>query len=204
MMLMKFWRYTDRPQGLLPVFLFAAGIMAGCSNKDYNPPYQDPTILKIAVSGTIAGDSVAAAGSQVQYGTYSLQSSAGYTWSVPSDATILSGEGTNNITVQFGLDSGTVRVVSGSLSAEVISKVPFQVTGPSGVPVGTTATYQSTASQMSGVTYQWTVPADATITSGAGTNQINVLFTLAGTVSVTCQATSSTTTRSATIAVTAQ
>jgi hypothetical protein len=204
MMFMKFFGYTDRPQGLLPVFLLAAGIMAGCSNKDYNPPYQDPTILKIAVSGTIAGDSVAAAGSQVQYGTYSLLSSAGYTWSVPSDATILSGEGSNEITVQFGLDSGMVKVVSGSLSAEVISKVPFQVTGPSSVPVGTAASYQSTASLMSGVTYQWTVPANATITSGAGTNQISVLFTSAGNMSVSCQATSSTTTRSASIAVTTQ
>jgi hypothetical protein len=201
---MKFFQYINRPKGLFPVILLAAGMVAGCSNKDYNPPYQDPTILKIAVSGTIAGDSVAAAGSQVQYGTYSLLSASGYTWTVPSDATILSGEGSNQITVQFGLDSGLVKVVSGSLSAEVVSKVPFQVTGPSSVPVGTAATYQSTASMMTGVTYQWTVPPGATIVSGDGTNQLNVIFTSAGTMTVTCQATSSTTTRSASIAVTTQ
>ncbi len=184
------------------VCLLVTGILAGCSSKDYNPPYQNPTILKIAVSGTIQGDSVAEAGSQVSYGTYTLQSSPGYTWTVPSDATIISGAGSNAITVQFGLDTGVVKVVSGNMTGQVTLKIPFDVSGPSTASVGSAVSYQSTASPLSGVVYQWTVPSDATIVSGVGTNQISVIFASAGNASVTCQASSSTVTRSSTLAVT--
>jgi hypothetical protein len=175
----------------------------GCEKKSvYDPPYQDPTFLNIAISGADTGDTVVTAGSQVSYGTYSLQSTSTYTWQVPADATVISGAGTNAITIQFGLASGNVSVSAGSLSGSVASDVQFSVFGSSSVSSGGTATYTTTPVMLSGVTYQWQVPSGATIVSGSGTNQVQVLFTTPGSVQVSCTASDSQATQSSSVTVT--
>ena len=53
--------------------------------------------------------------------TYSVTSTASttYTWTVPTGATIVSGQGTNQITVNFGTSSGNVTVTETSSSCKV-------------------------------------------------------------------------------------
>jgi sugar lactone lactonase YvrE len=142
---------------------------------------------------TISGPANVASGSNGV--SYSVSANAGYTysWTVPSGATITSGQGTNSITVDFGSTGGTVSVTEtnsfGSTTSSVsvtVASMPVSqtITGPSNVASGSTGITYS-ISVNSGSTYNWTVPAGATITSGQGTDSIKVSFgSTGGTVSV--------------------
>jgi hypothetical protein len=58
--------------------------------------------------------------------TYSIPSAnpaSTYVWSVPAGATIVSGQGTNSITVNFGSSGGTVQVTETNASGSVTSSV---------------------------------------------------------------------------------
>jgi hypothetical protein len=118
-----------------------------------------------------------------------------YTWTVPAGAT-LTGQGTPNVTVTFppGFISGKVQCKynngcgsSPNSSLNVYGRVvrPGMINGfASGICNGTT-NYSITP--VSGATsYQWTVPAGATINSGQGTTSISVTFpaSVSGNVSV--------------------
>jgi len=65
--------------------------------------------------------------------TYSIPYDAGstFSWSVPSDATIVSGQGTNSIVVNFGSSGGTISVIQtnafGSANSSIV--VGMTVTG---------------------------------------------------------------------------
>src|SRR5690606_26164994 len=48
----------------------------------------------------------------VQYSISPVAGSSSYTWAVPSGATIISGQGSTNITVNFGTNGGTVSVLA--------------------------------------------------------------------------------------------
>jgi hypothetical protein len=131
--------------------------------------------------------------------TYSISSvsgATGYTWSVPGGATINSGQGTTNLNITYGTNSGSVSVTAdnacGSSTAETLSitvdVVPAQpgtISGNATLCSGTTHTYSISA--VSGATgYTWSVPSGATINSGQGTTSINVTFgTNSGSISVT-------------------
>jgi hypothetical protein len=68
--------------------------------------------------------------------TYSVPNTVGstYTWSVPSGATIASGQGTNSITVNWGSTSGNVTVVETNSASCKIGPADLYVTvGASGV-----------------------------------------------------------------------
>lgn len=141
--------------------------------------------------------------------TYSVANVAGvtYTWTVPSGSTILSGQGTNSVNVTIGSSSGNVSVVpsnncgtaTSSELAITISPVPAQtssITGNGNPCQASTQTYSVT--NVAGVNYSWNVPSGSTITSGQGTNSINVTMgATSGTVAVvpsnTCGNGSSTT-----------
>lgn len=200
---MAIYQFINKPAVIISVCALLSWACTGCSNKDKDAAYLDPTFLQIAVSGAVSGDSIVAAGSLVQYGTYSVKNSV-YTWVLPSDAEITQGNGTNRITVQFGLDSGMVRVSAGELSGKVVTKVNFKVTGPATATIAQTVSYLSTATLMTGVTYQWTVPSDAQIISGQGTNKINVVFSAQGSRTVSCVASKAAVTRTAGITVSVQ
>jgi hypothetical protein len=197
-------RFLNHRTLLLPVYFILAGaLFTACDKKDFDATYQDPSYLDLAVTGAAAGDTLVTAGSQVQYGTYTLQSSSTYTWKIPADAAIVSGSGTNIVKVQFGLSSGPVSVSAGNITGQVNATIQFNVSGTSTPAVGASVTYTSTAIPLTGVTYQWTLPADAVVVSGAGTNKITVQFTTAGAKTVACQASDSAATLNATLAVTA-
>ncbi|NTW31994.1 MAG: hypothetical protein HGB12_05115, partial [Bacteroidetes bacterium] len=119
--------------------------------------------------------------------TYSISPVTGanyYTWTVPSGATINSGQGTTSITATFSSISGNVCVnasnaceTSGqsclAVTMKPLADTPGGITGLNSVyPYQQTVTYSISGSG----SYTWSVPSGVTITSGQGTNTIIVNF----------------------------
>ena len=162
------------------------------------------TVRSLAVTTTtvpaqpsvITGPVSPCQGSTLQ--TYSVTNVAGvtYTWTVPGDWSITSGQGTNNINVTVGTNNGNVIAIpsnscgngtsrSLAVTATATPAQPSVITGPSAPCQGATLQNYS-VTNVAGVTYTWTVPNDWSITSGQGTNSINVTAgTNSGNVTVT-------------------
>jgi len=128
--------------------------------------------------------------------TYNVTNVGGvtYNWSVPTGWTITAGAGTNSITVTAGTTAGTISVTpsngcSGTpqtlvVTVNTVPAQPSAITGQIG-PCQTTTEYYS-VTNVPGVTYTWTTPADWTITAGQGTNSLTVTVgASSGTVQVT-------------------
>lgn len=82
-----------------------------------NPSYAGTAILvgsactAPSAAGSISGStSVCANSTNVTYSISSVSNATGYTWTLPSGATITAGSGTNTITVKMGTTSGTIKV----------------------------------------------------------------------------------------------
>jgi hypothetical protein len=112
--------------------------------------------------------------------------------------TIISGQGTASITVSFGTGfvSGQISVTVTTLcgttyqQSKALTKVPSAagaINGPTCISAGSSYTYSIGA--VSGATsYQWSVPANATITSGQGTATVVIQYSgsfSGGTITVT-------------------
>ena len=151
--------------------------------------------------GPITGSSSVNAGdSGDAYSISSVADATTYTWSVPSGATITSGQGTTSITVNFGCSaiSGNITVTPSSGSGNgAPSSLGVTVTGvsaagliagSSAVDAGDSGDVYSISSVSGATTYTWTVPSGATIASGQGTTSITVNYScsaVSGTVQVT-------------------
>ena len=139
--------------------------------------------------------SAVCAGSTKAYSCPLVTGATLYTWKVPADAVINSGQGTNAISVTFSpaFVSGTIKVSSGTScsnsedrSITIASKpsTPAVINGPASVCPSATGLQYSTPSA-AGITYNWLVPNGATIVSGQGTASIMVnMGTKAGSVKV--------------------
>jgi len=143
--------------------------------------------------------------------TYSIASVVGassYTWSVPGATIILSGQGTTSITVKWPFSAihagvvGNICVTANSSGAGCGSSTPsclgisvqlaIPVTPPSisgpAKACPTDVVIYSIAPVTRADSYNWTVPAGATITNGAGTNTIEVTYAggfVGGSITVT-------------------
>ncbi len=169
-----------------------------------------------AAAGTISGNTTPCTSEAgVAYNITSVSGATGYTWAVPSGSSITSGAGTTAIAVTFGTTSGNVTVTptnvcgNGAASNLTIALKPLPgavgtITGPTAVCKETGVSY-SISNVANALTYTWSVPAGAVITSGAGTASIVVSYTGAsvssGTVSVVAGNTCSTTTNSITVSI---
>jgi hypothetical protein len=141
-----------------------------------------------AAAGTMTGStSVCLGDTVVPYSIASVTGATGYTWTVPSGATIKSGSGTTSILVNYGSSSGNIIVkptnICGNGLADTlaitVNRVPAAVgniTGPVTVCAGQTGVTYSIGSVARATNYNWTVPAGSTIVSGAGTTSITVNF----------------------------
>ena len=104
-----------------------------------------------------------------------------YTWTIPMDATIVAGQGTNEITVDWGCSAGEVVVNLGSACTTsyadtfLVALANYAISGFSIVQANSTNRVYSTAN-IAGATYNWSVPSDALLTAGQGTNEITVDF----------------------------
>ena len=155
-----------------------------------------PTVYTVFVNsppnaaGAITGTATVCAGTNgVAYSTTPVVGSESYSWTVPSGATIASGAGTTNITVNFGASAVTGNVTvaganqcgngTASTFAVTVNPVPAAagtITGPATVCAGATGVAYSVATITSATSYVWTVPAGAVITSGAATKNIVVTY----------------------------
>jgi gliding motility-associated-like protein len=133
--------------------------------------------------------------------TYSVINTTGstYNWNVPPGATIVSGQGSNVVVINWGPTGGTVSVTETSTCgtgapvtlAVVVGGAPVTspINGPTPIcPNATNTTYSVTNN--AGSTYTWSIPATATITAGQTTNSINVNWGTVGGV-ITCTETNS-------------
>ncbi len=121
---------------------------------------------------------------------YSINNVAGatlYTWSVPAGASISAGQGTNSVTIDFGpaFVSGNVSVIAKNncgdspARARLIQAYPAKPTtihGSASACANSTGNAFDVDPVVGATSYQWSVPAGAIISSGAGTNSITVDF----------------------------
>ncbi len=157
----------------------------------------------IATPGTISGLAVITypqAG--VMYSVPAVPGATTYTWTVPTGATIASGQGSNSISVNYacGALSGNLSVIAsntcGSGGANSMSitiststpATPGAISGTNNLPAGVSVMNYSISAVSGANSYTWTVPAGATITSGQGTTSINVDYScsaVSGNITVT-------------------
>jgi trimeric autotransporter adhesin len=141
-------------------------------------------------AGPITGlTSVCQGATGVVYTVASITGASGYTWTLPTGATIVSGVNTNTITVDFSGSavSGNVAVYgsnscmngsSSSLPVTVnIQPVPT-ITGPASACINSTGNVYTTETGMTA--YTWAISSGGVITAGAGTNSITVTWNIAG------------------------
>ncbi len=162
-----------------------------------------PSVLAVTSLGApaqpsaIAGSVAPCEGSSANI--YSVTNVAGvtYTWAVPTGFVIQSGNGSNSIAVQVGtgVGDGNITVTPsntcGNGTASVLAvtspATPAQPSAIAGntIPLtGSSQTYSVT--NVSGVSYAWTVPSGWSITAGTGTNSITVTVgTSNGNITVT-------------------
>ncbi|MFH0894850.1 MAG: T9SS type A sorting domain-containing protein [Bacteroidota bacterium] len=146
-----------------------------------------------AQPSTVTG---AASPCQTSTQTYSVTNIANvvYTWTVPAGWTIVSGQGTNSISVTVGSGSGNVSVTPsnafGNGTVRTFAVTPGLVPAQPSAISGATAPCQTSSQTYSvtsvgGVTYNWTFPAGWSQTGGGTTNSVTV--TVGGTAgTITC------------------
>ncbi len=111
----------------------------------------------------------------------------GYQWRVPEDATIISGQGTNQVSIVFASATGELAVAAENACGLGQSRVltvtggsvpdqPATVNGPDTLCAGDQAQSFSIMPVDGATNYRWTVPADAVITAGQGATTISVTF----------------------------
>ncbi|WP_179319672.1 Ig-like domain-containing protein [Winogradskyella helgolandensis] len=155
----------------------------------------------VAAAGTITGTSPVCQGeTSIAFSVPVITNATNYTWSLPTGATIASGAGTNNITVNFSASAASSNISvygSNSCGNGATSSFPVTVnnlpnntgsiTGTATVCQGETGISFSIPTISNATDYTWTLPAGATITSGTNTESITVDFSptaTSGTVSV--------------------
>ena len=140
-----------------------------------------------AQPGTISGTATGVCGQSGRvYSVAAVSGATSYSWTAPSGATIVSGQGTNSITVNFTTavaNNATISVKAvnncGMSAARnvTLTTAPTASTSISGVStIMTTQTTTYSVNAVAGATnYAWTVPSGWSITSGQGTSTINVV-----------------------------
>jgi len=149
-----------------------------------------------AQPGTITGTSLnLCSGGSFTYSIAAVTGASSYSWTAPAGCTITANTGTSiTMTIPAGFVSGTLSVVANNscgasvartLALSGIPATPASITGPASVCASAAGLAYSTPVVSGVTTYNWTVPAGASITTGAGTNAITVKWgTVAGAVSV--------------------
>ncbi|MFN0188380.1 MAG: MopE-related protein, partial [Bacteroidia bacterium] len=140
------------------------------------------------IPAPIAGSKSGLCGAtNVMFSTAGSPNSTGYQWTVPSGVTLVSGQGTNMITVDVsGAFVSGVITVTGTNSCGLGSQRSLSIIGAPGQP-GIISGLSSVCPNQNGVQYEvatvagatnyaWTVPGGASIVSGQGTKTIIVNF----------------------------
>ncbi|WP_207433516.1 ice-binding family protein [Sabulibacter ruber] len=146
-----------------------------------------PTTGIPALTATIQGQAAVCANTdQLTYSISSTNAASSFTWQVPAGWVITSGQGTNQITVKAGSNSGTIQVsakngcgqsTSRSLAVSVsgaIPPTPAKITGPANLCANQGEVTYSIAAVAGATSYTWAVPTGWTIVRGQGTTSLVV------------------------------
>jgi len=155
----------------------------GCGSSPVRSRNVSLNILPASTSISGQGSGVCGA-TGVSYTATAVVGAASYFWTVPSGATIASGQGTSTIMVDFSgsYGGGSISVVAqngcgnGAARSLTVTGAPG-IASPISGPVGLCANqnYMYGVSTISGAsTYTWVVPSGFTILSGQGTKDIVV------------------------------
>jgi hypothetical protein len=180
--------YTVAPTVTTTYYVKASGGSCGTTScyavtVTVNRPPSTPSVITGPATGLCNMQNVA----------YSVTNVSGvtYNWSVPTGATIISGQGTNSILVNFSnilgstnsCSSSPVICVKGSnlcgtssarcLRISLTPSKPKSITGVSSLCANQVSTY-SIAPIVGVTSYTWTKPSGWTIVSGQGTTSIQV------------------------------
>ncbi|MCX6304449.1 MAG: T9SS type A sorting domain-containing protein [Bacteroidetes bacterium] len=141
-------------------------------------------------AGNISGNSLVCSGmSGVAYSIPAILNATGYSWSLPPGATIVSGNNTRSVTVNFTpvAVSGMITVFGTNPCGSGIGRtLEISVTPP---PVATISGDTVVCSGSTGVSYRteagntgyaWTVTPGGTIAGGSGSNSVSVNWTAPG------------------------
>ncbi|MFN8277651.1 MAG: gliding motility-associated C-terminal domain-containing protein [Chitinophagales bacterium] len=153
----------------------------------------------VGAAGSISGSTaICASSSGNVYSIAAVNNATTYTWSVPAGSTITNGQGSTSITVTFGTNSGNVSVTpsntcfsgtGSSLAVTIQNNVGSTgtISGNATVCFGANGVTYSIPAVTNATNYTWTVPAGASIVSGASTNSISVNFGTATGGNITVQ-----------------
>ena len=125
------------------------------------------------------------------YSITAVPNTAFYVWTMPTGATIVSGQGTTSITVNYGntFSSGDITVAASNacgqspsntprkLAITSIATIPGAITGQASGLCGQSNKVYSITPVAGANSYLWTAPTGATIVSGQGTTTVTVNFT---------------------------
>jgi len=152
-----------------------------------------------AQPGSITGATSACQSASQTYSISAVSGATSYTWTLPSgwtgsstgtSITATAGSTGGSVTVKADNSCGSSAVRTLSVNVNTIPASPGTIDRSGGrdkVCPGDSRIYSVVS--VSGLTYNWIAPAGASITSGQGTNAINVTFnsgfTATGTLSVT-------------------
>lgn len=168
-------------------------------NGDMGSGTGDPAIVLIdplpEAAGMISGNNnVCQSTGNVVYSVSPIHYATGYSWSVPAGATIVSGNNTNSITVNYSASSssGNISVygtnscgngASSSLYITVLDPPASAglVSGSSTVCQGQNNVIYSVNPIANAINYEWNLPAGAIITSGSNSNVITVSYSTSST-----------------------
>ncbi len=174
----------------------------GTGNSIYTSPTQ--TIIEVPQTpGSISGSpSFCNNATGLSYSIAAVSGATNYTWTVPSGATVASGQGTNSITVNFGTLSGNITVKAGNscgtTATVALAVSPTAPTTPSlaitaspsgSICAGTSVTFSATASGLSGSTvtnYNWLLGG---VSQQSGASNIYTNNTLANGNLISCSVT---------------
>jgi hypothetical protein len=144
------------------------------------------TAIPTAPSAITGPTTNVCAGSTQTFTCTAVAAASGYQWTAPTNATIVSGQGTQTVSVSFAANfgaSGTLSVQSQTcfglstartLTVYNIPGTPGTISGAvNNVCSGTVLTY-TIAAVPGASSYLWTAPTNATIASGQGTNSISL------------------------------
>ncbi|MBK7683033.1 MAG: T9SS type A sorting domain-containing protein [Bacteroidetes bacterium] len=136
--------------------------------------------------GTITGNANGVCNSTKNYSVVN-QIGVTFNWTVPSGATLLSGQGTNAVSISYSnsftsgniVITGTNSCGSSTTASKTITgkpAIPSTITGPTSACFNGQNINYSCSNSTGATSYTWTIPAGASLVSGQGTNSIVLNF----------------------------
>jgi len=162
-----------------------------CGIGTISPSFVLTVNLVPGAAGIISGSSTVCQGQNgVVFSIAEIPNATAYVWTIPAGVTIVSGENTNSITVNFSITAvsgnftvyGTNSCGNGTASpphlvfVNSLPGVAGLISGESTVCQGQNGVIYSIPAIANATGYVWTIPAGATIVSGTNTNTVILDF----------------------------